>query len=117
MDINRDANEAIDKLKEILELFPYRCCKFAVKEMSERGYEIVQGIVKLDNYCGLGQFKERIHYWSFDPETQQNIDITASQLNIHLSDEKKLPYIAIWKDGQLEIYVTERTRFPPSRVI
>jgi hypothetical protein len=99
MTINANIRQARDKLKLQHSLFPYRCCKFATREMHSRGYEIVQGKVAVEDYCGIGEKKELVHYWNFDAEKKLYIDITASQFNIHT--KRELPEIHIFKEDEM----------------
>ena len=101
MTLEEDAKEVYNKLKVELEEigFPNNCCKVAVIEMSKKGYGIIAGIVKLDNYCLMKTSHEQSHYWNFDPVTGNEFDITASQFNIHINDPK-MPQIMVWKHGE-----------------
>jgi hypothetical protein len=103
-----DALEIRGELDRSIDMFPNRCCKFAVLNMNKKGYGINQGVIRLDNYCSLGIDKEIVHYWNFDRESGVEFDITASQFNIHLSSERAMSEIEVWKKGENLIYVVNR---------
>ncbi len=101
MTLEQDAKEIHEKLKVELEEigFPNNCCKIAAVEMGKRGYGIIAGTVKVENFCGLGKSREWTHYWNYDSVTDREFDITASQFNIHILGPK-MPEIMMWKPGE-----------------
>ena len=115
MTIIKEVQEIWDKLRLKNPLFPYRSCKFAAIEMHSVGFEIVQGKVIVEDYCGIGEIKELIHYWNFDRKKRLYIDITASQFNIHT--KKSLPNILTWSKGEQEIYHILKENIEPFEVI
>ncbi len=117
MSLEVDMEETWNALKEQYRLFPYRCCKPAVREMYLKGYEIVAGVVRVDNYCNMEEPYELQHYWNSDPTIGQNFDITASQFNIHLSVSKQLPKFAIWSGNNTLVYVEKQRGLQPDQVI
>ena len=117
IDLEIKAKNTRDILKNNLKLFPYRCCKFAVIEMYEKNFEIIKGIVRLDNYCEMNISREIPHFWNRCSKTGKNIDITASQFNIHLSENKQLPDIFIWSKRNNTFYTEERTNLKPNEII
>jgi len=87
----------------------------AVVELHRRGYEIVAGMVNVDNYCGMGTTLEWPHYWNHDPATKQDFDITASQFNIHIRDGK-MPEILKWEPGQNQHFKATKRGISPEYV-
>ena len=117
MGIERVAGEVREFLNERLEIFPYRCCKFAARELHSRGLSIVVGFLKLDMY-GMppGDF-DMLHYWNRDVESGLDVDITASGYNIYLSPEKRLPGIHIWKPCETDMFEVIRDNLRPDQII
>lgn len=109
-----DAHEAYDELRNMIISFPHRCCKFAAKEMHKKGYDIVSGIIYLDNYCNMNEYKQLVHYWNHDKDSGKFIDITSAQFDIHLN--KRLPQIFVWKDEKT-IYMPKKIGITPFEVI
>ncbi len=64
--IRQDALEIRESLVSKLDLFPTRSCKIGAIAMHNRDYEIVCGIVTLDNYCRMGLSKEITHFWNYE---------------------------------------------------
>ncbi|MBI2044787.1 hypothetical protein HYT23_01900 [Candidatus Pacearchaeota archaeon] len=117
MTLEQDAKEVREKLKFKLKEagFPNKYCKFAVLEINKRGYEIIAGTVKVDNYCGMLDYYEWPHYWNFDRVTGMEFDITASQFNIH-TKSRKFPEIAVWKPGENPAFSAVKRGISPDYV-
>jgi hypothetical protein len=113
MPLEQDISDSLNILKEI-DFFPDNCCKFAVTHLNNRGYNIKVGYVHLDDYCNLGIEKDILHFWNYDKKTGMNIDITAGQFNNHLSKDKKLQGINLWKDDSQNDIYTEIGWIPDS---
>lgn len=118
MTLEEGALEVYEELSRKFYFFPNNCCKITAILMYSKGYPIVFGNIEVDNYYGQGKvFIKKDVYWNYDPITKTHFDITASQLNQHLSEEKKLPKIAIWKDGEETIYKEIKRGLTPYQVI
>lgn len=117
MTLEQDAKEVRERLKVELEEvgFPYNCCKIAAVEMNKKGYGIIAGMVKVENFCGLGISREWTHYWNFDSVTGNEFDITASQFNIHIHSER-MSEIAIWKPGKNQRFYAMKRDISPDYV-
>jgi hypothetical protein len=100
MSLDTDAEEVWSILKEEIDIFPSRSCKFAVLAMHKRGYKIASSIVKLDNYCGLGIYKEIGHFLTFDETSEKFADLTSPQFNGDFHGIY-LPKIGIWHAQEL----------------
>ncbi len=104
MKLKTDALTVWQELKEMNNLFPYRCCRIAASRMNELGYEIVRGVIRVSNYCGLGIKKELPHVWNYDKETKIFVDLTASQFNIHLPKLEHMPDIYFWQENDIHLH-------------
>lgn len=104
MNIKEDTIRIYKRLKEEDHLFPYRRCKIAVIAMSRIGYGIVQGEVRLDNYCSVGIERILPHFWNYDPNSGEEVDITSEQFENDLKGGG-LPEKLVWSPGKRpEIY-------------
>jgi hypothetical protein len=115
MPLEQDIEQVSKDLLTHCSLFPYRCCTFAVKEMYKKGYEIIAGFVRVDNYCGMGAIKELWHYWNKIPQTKISFDITSSQFNIHLRET--FPKAMIWQNDEITKYIPLKEGISPDEVI
>ena len=100
MGLAEEVKATYDRLAEKISLFPYKCCMLAARAMHSLGYEIIEGSVELDNYCGSGEDYRIPHYWNYDPKSKSYFDITASQFNPMLKGSP-LPEIAVWREDEL----------------
>ena len=117
MGLDEGVAKAYESLRAQNSLFPHRLCKIAALAMHSRGYEIVQGKVKLDNYGGIGIIIKLLHYWNYDPRSRLYFDITASQFNSKFIGEP-LPDIAVWEEGHAPpIYEIQRKNVPCHEVL
>jgi len=113
--------ETPEKIREDLKnknpnSFPYRACKIAAITMNLNGYDIIGGAIKVENYCDMGIEKELTHYWNKNPKNGENIDITASQFNIHFLDKNKFPSIFKWK-GDNPLYNSKKEGLSPGETL
>jgi hypothetical protein len=117
MALDEGVIQAYESLRANTPLFPHKLCKIAALIMHSKGYEIVQGKVKLDNYCCSGIHCEILHYWNYDPRSGLYFDITASQFNHHFHG-KPLPDIPAWEeDNAPPIYKLCKRNISPYEVI
>ena len=115
MPLEEDIKQVSKDLLGDFPLFPYRCCTFAVKDMHKKGYEIIAGFVKVDNYCGMDTIKELRHYWNKVPQTNISFDITSSQFNIHLRET--FPNVLVWQNDEITKYIPTKEGISPYEVI
>jgi len=117
MGLDKEVIQAYESLRADTSLFPFRLCKIAALIMHSKGYEVVQGKVKLDNYCGSGIRHDIPHYWNYDPKSGLYFDITASQFN-HYFHGNPLPDVAFWEENKAPpIYELCKKNVSPYEVI
>jgi hypothetical protein len=107
--LEEDAKKAYDDLSARNSCFPNKFCKIAAILMSWLGYNIIQGVVKLDNYCGSGKSLEMVHYWNYDSVSGREFDLTSEQFNIHIHGSP-LPEVGIWHPESRPGFYQERRR-------
>lgn len=116
MTLAKDGEEVYEMLKKRSWIFPYKQCGIAVSELAKKGYKIILGWVEFNEPLS-GEKTTIPHYWNYHPETLEELDITGSQFNINLEEDKCRPKIGTWTPNQRpEIYREHKRDIDPRDV-
>jgi hypothetical protein len=115
MSLTEDIMEAYEELCEHISHFPMNCCKHAATAMYVKGYDIIQGFVRLDDKYNPGESRRVLHYWNYDRSTSTYFDLTAGQFS---SGGKPLLDIMTWKENEANpMYELKRKNVKPREVL